>query len=55
MFHIYDLTISFTATFKPHDWRLLINSPKTSLKKDVFMQAGNTLPSFSGGYAVHMT
>ena len=47
------LMVALRITHDPDEWRLVIDSSKTSLKA-VLLHNGNVLPSIPVGHAVHM-
>ena len=51
--NISGLMAALKINYKPVDWRLFIDSSKTSLKA-VLLHNGNVLPSIPVGHAVHM-
>ena len=50
---VHELMPALKITYDSSEWRLFIDSPKTSVKT-VLLHNGNTMPSIPVGYAVHI-
>ena len=50
---VHELMAALKITYDSSEWRLFIDSSKTSLKA-VLLHNGNTMPSIPVGYAVHV-
>ena len=50
---VNELMKALNNSYDPAEWRLFIDSSKTSFKA-VLLHSGNTMPSVPVGYAVHM-